>query len=62
VSFANTYTLSKVVFSGYTSDGFQDQTIDFGMANHFITAIDGFLTQQITNEGIVCEENAIVLE
>ncbi len=54
------YFIKSGFFRVYTSDGFEDRTIDFGSPNHFITAIDGFLTQQITNEGMICEENAIV--
>jgi CRP-like cAMP-binding protein len=54
------YFIKSGFFRVYESDGFEDQTIDFGGPNHFITAINGFLTQQITNEGIICEAHAIV--
>lgn len=54
------YFIKSGFFRIYTSDGFEDQTIDFACADSFMTAIDGFFTQQITREGIVCEEDAIV--
>lgn len=54
------YFIKTGFFRVYTSDGFEDQTIDFACAGHFVTAIDSFFTQQITTEGIICEEDSIV--
>lgn len=54
------YFIKNGFFRIYTSDGFEDQTIDFACTGHFMTAIDSFFTQQATSEGIVCEEDAIV--
>jgi CRP-like cAMP-binding protein len=54
------YFIKSGFFRVYISDGFEDRTIDFGCPNHFITAINGFFTQHVNHEGIVCEENAIV--
>lgn len=54
------YFVKSGFFRVYTSDGFEDKTIDFATSGQFITAIDGFFNQQIHNEGIICEEDAIV--
>ena len=54
------YFIKDGFFRIYTSDGFQDKTIDFAGPNRFATAIDGFFTQKISNEGIICEENSVV--
>jgi CRP-like cAMP-binding protein len=55
------YFVSEGFFRIYTSDGFEDKTVAFACPNHFLTALEGFFTQKILNEGIVCEENAVVL-
>ena len=54
------YFIKSGFFRVYTSDGFEDKTIDFATTDQFITAIDGFFNQQASNEGITCEENSIV--
>jgi len=54
------YFVNSGFFRIYASDGFEDRTTDFARSGHFMTAIDGFFAQQITEEGIICEENAVV--
>ncbi|MDQ7948182.1 MAG: Crp/Fnr family transcriptional regulator [Pedobacter sp.] len=54
------YFIKTGFFRVYTSDGFEDKTIDFATDNQFMTAIDSFFKQQVGHEGIVCEETAIV--
>lgn len=54
------YFIKSGFFRVYTSDGFQDDTIDFATSDHFVTSIDGFFSQKPLNEGIICEESAIV--
>jgi CRP-like cAMP-binding protein len=54
------YFIRTGFFRVYTTDGYEDCTIDFATTNHFVTSIDGFFSQKIVNEGITCEENSIV--
>jgi CRP-like cAMP-binding protein len=54
------YFIKSGFFRVYTSDGFEDQTIDFATTDHFLTAINGFFNQRIGNEGIICEEDAVI--
>jgi CRP-like cAMP-binding protein len=54
------YFIKSGFFRVYTSDGFEDKTIDFATSGQFVTAIDGFFNQTAGNEGIICEENSVV--
>ena len=55
------YFVKSGFFRTYRSDNFIEETIDFAGPGHFALALKNFLAQEIGNEGIVCEANAIVL-
>lgn len=54
------YFVKTGFFRVYTSDGFEDRTIDFATTDQFLTAIESFFQQKVTDVGIVCEETALV--
>ena len=54
------YFVKSGFFRIFTSDGFEETTIDFAGSNHIAIALANFLMQKSEQEGIVCEENATV--
>lgn len=54
------YLVKSGFFRIFTSDGFEETTIDFACEGQIALALSNFLQQKSHQEGIVCESNAIV--
>ena len=54
------YFVKSGFFRIFTTDGFEEATIDFAGRGQIATALSNFLKQKTHQEGIVCEESAIV--